>query len=430
MSFLFSFSGDDIEEENGPSQTKDVPTSTSAPDSLATRLQNTTLATPPPPPLFPPKRHTLAELLTSLPSQISYNYLTIPPRGHPDKSVQPSNATGQNGTASDHHHHHHRHHDGGGGDGVRSKTRVARRSLFDIRQQLMAESDPEATGDETGNLLAGLETGDLSSGVYEGGYKTWECAVDLGGFVAGAGLLHGDDSLAEEEGETETETETEGGVRHVIELGAGSAVPSLVLLVRLLERRRKRGGQEKHGPRVRFTLCDYNEDVLRLGTAVNVFLATALSLPQAGTGAGVGASLEDDDEGDMEIDDELVQQVLSSLQAANVEVDFISGAWGADFVRLARGEDAKDDTKLLLLASETIYSPDSLHAFSRTVLDILKLSKRKKTALIAAKKVYFGVGGGVREFEEVIKKLGGSSKVVLDVKSAGVGRVVLEVLGN
>ena len=47
--------------------------------------------------------------------------------------------------------------------------------------------------------------------------------------------------------------------------------------------------------------------------------------------------------------------------------------------------------------------------------------------LVAAKKMYFGVGGGVAEFGHAVNKAGGRINVVLDVPNAGVGRVILRV---
>ena len=81
---------------------------------------------------------------------------------------------------------------------------------------------------------------------------------------------------------------------------------------------------------------------------------------------------------------------------------------------------------MLVLASETIYSPASLEVFTKTVLDIIRRSSNSRI-LVAAKKVYFGVGGGVQEFMDVMRRQGGNVTPVLDVPGAGVGRVVLEV---
>ena len=69
---------------------------------------------------------------------------------------------------------------------------------------------------------------------------------------------------------------------------------------------------------------------------------------------------------------------------------------------------------------------------NRRFLALLRAAEEntQSRALIAAKKVYFGVGGGVDEFLEVFKGVGGGELEVteqLNIKSEGVGRVVLEI---
>lgn len=54
------------------------------------------------------------------------------------------------------------------------KLSLPRRELFDVRVQLMAEddgSDPDS--------MTGLDESDIRTNVYEGGFKTWECSIDL-----------------------------------------------------------------------------------------------------------------------------------------------------------------------------------------------------------------------------------------------------------
>jgi len=291
----------------------------------------------------------------------------------------------------------------------------------------MAESDPSDTTDSTNTLLAGLESGDLSTGIYEGGFKTWECAVDLASYVPGLDFL---DAL------------DQGVDVRVVELGAGSAIPSLVLLREVLRRRGMNarlgnggvyGEKKREGKgRVRFTFCDYNEDVLRLCTAANVFLTTILSSQED----GVVTTNEDED---IDVDEDHIATCLTALEAAGISIDFISGAWGDQFVDILKqdtyqGFSATDPTKpckTVVLASETIYSPDSLGVFTDTVRSLLDMKNEDRgtdvRVLVAAKKVYFGVGGGVAEFEGMVRQSGGRTDTVLDVKDAGVVRVVLEV---
>jgi protein-histidine N-methyltransferase len=48
---------------------------------------------------------------------------------------------------------------------------VPRRELWDVRVQLMAEEDDEGLGN--------LGKDDVKTGVYEGGFKSWESSIDL-----------------------------------------------------------------------------------------------------------------------------------------------------------------------------------------------------------------------------------------------------------
>jgi protein-histidine N-methyltransferase len=88
---------------------------------------------------------------------------------------------------------------------------------------------------------------------------------------------------------------------------------------------------------------------------------------------------------------------------------------------------------ILLLASETIYAPDSLHSFTETILTLLKgkrcqhLGSGVRKALVAGKKIYFGVGGGTDEFERCLRLRRGHSREMWNSKEGGVGRVILEV---
>lgn len=67
---------------------------------------------------------------------------------------------------------------------------LARRDLFDARFQLLAHGAGEETGpqeaeeDNTSQALRFVDApSDLVRGVYEGGMKTWECAVDLAAYL-------------------------------------------------------------------------------------------------------------------------------------------------------------------------------------------------------------------------------------------------------
>lgn len=59
---------------------------------------------------------------------------------------------------------------------------LPRRELYDVRVQLMAEDD--ADNDE---ILTDIDKSDIRTGVYEGGFKTWECSLDLASLLLDRG---------------------------------------------------------------------------------------------------------------------------------------------------------------------------------------------------------------------------------------------------
>lgn len=138
-------------------------------------------------------------------------------------------------------------------------------------------------------------------------------------------------------------------------------------------------------------------------------------------------------EEELDITPELVDDFKNDLARRGISIDFISGAWSPEFVDFVFSTRCGEDYKTLVMASETIYSPASLTAFSETLLALLHRSNTnaaKSRALVAAKKVYFGVGGGVDEFLAVLRDVCADELEVqqkVDVQSEGVGRVVLEI---
>lgn len=203
-------------------------------------------------------------------------------------------------------------------------------------------------------------------------------------------------------------------------------MPSLTLFARLLSQAEPGQTQRK----TFFTFADYNSDVLRLVTLPNLLLTWHNSRSQ--TAVGASSTAPDQDE-ELDITPELVDEFKHDLAQRGIVIDFVSGAWSPEFVDLvcSSGDGARNT---LVLASETIYSPASLAAFSETLLALLRRSNAasaRSRALVAAKKVYFGVGGGVDEFLAVLGSISANELDVqqkLNVQSEGVGRVVLEVI--
>ena len=66
-----------------------------------------------------------------------------------------------------------------------SSYTLARRDLYDARCQVIAQDSNggDAVPEGQGELDFLEAPSDLVSGVYEGGLKTWECSLDLAGYV-------------------------------------------------------------------------------------------------------------------------------------------------------------------------------------------------------------------------------------------------------
>ncbi|CAI6339420.1 unnamed protein product [Periconia digitata] len=390
MSFSFGFSGDDIEEDT----TTDNP-------SLKNQNQSTTTTSDVPPPI-PAQTHDLSELLSTLPSKIAYNIL---------ETTSPSGKV----------------------------ARIPRRELFDVKLQIMAEDDGT-----TANPLSGLETSDLLPSIYEGGYKTWECSLDLARFLLDRGPRKDIDDLVR--------------VDHVIEMGCGTALPSLLLFQYAV----------KNGLGIYFTLTDYNVDVLRLVTVPNLLLNWVASLDgemgeklfegaegeggeeKGGSLVGVsgfvdgsvssttttttaaessstGANEEQQAQGELHITPHLLSAFAEHLQSTGLTLTLLSGSWHPTDSLLPLIP-STPSLNTLLLASETIYSPASLRAFTAAMAALLKRVKEGK-ALVAAKRVYFGVGGSVDGFRV---ECGGVGCVAGEVEfegleGGGVRRVICDV---
>ncbi len=133
--FSFCFSGDDIEDvlmEEAEPILQSPPSQIAETGSL--RRASSSAFPIAGQPLIPAKSHDLESMLKTLPSKIAYSTLII----------QLDDGT---------------------------EVCIPRRELWDVRVQLMAEEDDEGLGN--------LGKDDVKTGVYEGGFKSWESSVDL-----------------------------------------------------------------------------------------------------------------------------------------------------------------------------------------------------------------------------------------------------------
>ena len=137
--FSFSFAGDDIEEDSPETSMPNLVNLQAAETGTLQKPSNTAFPVLGQS-LLPPLAHNLTDLLATLPSKIAYNTLHV--------------------TLDD-----------------GSEITIPRREWWDIRLQLMAEEHEAAE--------VGLGKHDIKTGVYEGGFKSWESSVDLVKVLAG-----------------------------------------------------------------------------------------------------------------------------------------------------------------------------------------------------------------------------------------------------
>ncbi|KAK6505545.1 hypothetical protein TWF481_007440 [Arthrobotrys musiformis] len=278
-----------------------------------------------------------------------------------------------------------------------SKTiTIPRRELFDVKMQLMAE-DNNPSADTTTNFSAAFTDEDIRTNTYEGGLKSWECSSDLVKQLA-----------------TDSDLWITSSNR-ILELGCGTALPSCYILQTLLSS----GGSGVH-----LTLADYNIDVLRLVTLPNIILAY---LHATNTLPSTSQPTEEvsEETPEIELTQSLLSSFLSTLQSHNITISFLSGSWSEDMISLIHGgitSSTPETMYPLILASETIYSPSSIPAFVEMLEHTLSHTGK---AYIAAKDIYFGVGGSVKDFVDIIHAKGWKWDIAREEKrGVGVGRVV------
>ena len=155
--------------------------------------------------------------------------------------------------------------------------------------------------------------------------------------------------------------------------------------------------------------------------------------------------------GTLPLSPELVAAFLASLKERRITIRLFSGSWEGFNATCAGGPFD------VVLTSETIYRPESLRALVKVMRDACTVpgSLEEKAAqikigdanreqaggdgpylcLVAAKRVYFGVGGGVAEFIKAVEEgegtsvtgSAGSKVEMIWERTEGVKRIVMRV---
>lgn len=259
---------------------------------------------------------------------------------------------------------------------------------------------------ENDQIIDQLEQSDLRSGFYEGGFKTWECSLDLASLLLDRGPRKDIDELVRCDQIVEVcllslDHEAPGIVLITLQLGAGTAIPSLVLFRHAL----------LNALSLTFVLQDYNDAVLRLVTLPNLLLTWAANTEN---GNFPTPSLDESSHGDLEISESLLQRFAADMKSRSINLIFLSGSWCPQLAALI--PPSAPELGMVVLAAETIYSPESTRAFVELLVQLLQRVKMGK-AMIGAKRVYFGVGGSIDGLKEACRERGA---VAYEIENHGV----------
>ncbi|CAG8625172.1 9489_t:CDS:2 [Acaulospora colombiana] len=325
---------------------------------------------------------------------------------------------------------------------------------------------------------------DVIPNVYEGGLKTWECSIDLVEYLSSGQwqrpLQSESSTSSQSQRREDTQTPSFQG-KAILEVGCGTAIPTSFILRSLFNEPLKDDEDEEDSglPEGRketvIHLQDYNKSVLELCELTNTFADSSdasqkyknlleTSLPDPASAS------------ELSIDQMFLDHFLESLQQHRIKLRLWAGPWSNFNPRKLPSPtiepvfDSLDSSAAprqnqsarpfdLVLTSETIYRSANVPSLLRvlrsacaeeaqpvsTTPGITKplagvfslfgqfgglsgLSPRTRISiiLVAAKVLYFGVGGSVDEFESMSRNMGASVDVVME-KNVGVGRRILQL---
>ena len=117
--------------------------------------------------------------------------------------------------------------------------------------------------------------------------------------------------------------------------------------------------------------------------------------------------------------------LLNVPSTEETETRFFSGDWQSLEENFLSKEITEESDKFdLILTSETIYNQENQ---SKLVSIFKQFLKRDGEVLVAAKTFYFGVGGGLRQFETLLKQENLNSEIVITFDNGGVKREIIRI---
>ena len=256
------------------------------------------------------------------------------------------------------------------------------RSIDSREQVLNLKSDTRSSvlsklSSELGPLVGVADSAhsDLIPGIYEGGMKIWECTHDLIDYLS-------TDSIVSLSGS------------RVLELGCGIGLPGIFALMS--------GAECVH-------FQDYNREVLNCLTIPSVLGSVKLGRPKLNMGqtTSTGPAIIQMDE------DQNVDSYISKTK-------FYFGDWAEFTMGHSNSGGLPYD---IILTSETIYSISSQPKLLQTLKKLTNQSRG--VVVMAAKTHYFGVGGSVQMFQDLVSRDGHFEMTVTRTIATAVPRMIV-----
>jgi protein-histidine N-methyltransferase len=273
-----------------------------------------------------------------------------------------------------------------------------------------------------------------------------------------------------------------------IQVGCGTAVPSCFILQELFNVTSTQSASDAY-PATLFHLQDYNRSVLELMTVPNIILTWCMShsladgavsslfIDMSPLALAYRSSAESQEEqqalvdgiaphapGELSLTPAMLNAFCTSLAKHDIHLRFFVGSWegfndafGSSMDPALPAADFAASHHNLVLTSETIYRTDSLSALLRVLreaslgppqgeptesgqadgravddhADLVTQASRLSLnpdylCLVAAKVLYFGVGGGVQDFVEAVQASGHVERVW--ERKEGVGRTIMKIV--
>ncbi|EFJ15099.1 hypothetical protein SELMODRAFT_180720 [Selaginella moellendorffii] len=203
--------------------------------------------------------------------------------------------------------------------------------------------------------ILGISNSDLVPGKYEGGFKLWECAIDLV------------DTLRREIQDGQLSFRG----KRVLEVGCGHGLPGILACIK--------GASVVH-------FQDFNAEVLKCLTIPNVH--ANLDYARARLSQSTDA----------------LTPTRSTVIAP--EVQYFAGDWDnvGCLLSTVKSKSVDEGGYDVVLMSETIYSVSSFPKLYALMAKCLR--PYYGVAYVAGKKHYFGVGGGTRLFKHMVEEQG------------------------